>query len=105
MSFDCNFLLIELTTNNISYQIVMPNKNSKFSISYVTKQLASLLVLGSSLIFANWNNASDLICGAWYLIAITLSIQLSQCVCKNDLRVKPGTLSCKILQHFVEEEK
>ena len=63
MSFDCKYLLTKLTENKISYQIVMPNKNSKFSISYVAKQLASLLVLGSSLVSANCNNAS-LILGA-----------------------------------------
>ena len=56
-------MLTELTTNNISYQTVMPNKNSKFSSSYVAKQLASLLVLGSSLTSANFNKTS-LICGA-----------------------------------------
>jgi len=56
--FDCKFLLIELMANNISYQIVMPNKNSKLSISYVSKQSASPFVLGSSLVFANYNKAS-----------------------------------------------
>ena len=38
--------------NNIPYQIVMPNKNSKLSSSYVAKQS------GSSLVFANCNKAS-----------------------------------------------
>ena len=58
----------------------MPNKNSKFSSSYVAKQLALLLVLGSSLTSANSNKAS-LMCGAWNLITLILSIQLSQHIC------------------------
>ena len=103
MSFDCKFLLIELTANNMSYQIVIPSKNSKLSISYVAKQSASLFVLGSSLVFANCNKAS-LISRTLNFIAFTLSIQLSQRVCDNGLRVKPVTLSCKIFHHFVEEE-
>ena len=103
MSFDCKFLLTELTGNNISYQIVMPNKNSKLSSSYVAKQSASLFVLGSWCVFANCNKAS-LISKAWNFIAFTLSIQLSQRVYDNGLRVKFETLSCKIFHLFVEEE-
>ena len=103
MSFDCKFLLIELTANNMSYQIVIPNKNLKFSISYVAKQSTSLFILGSSLVCANCNKAS-LICGAWNFIAFALSMRLSQRVCENDLRVKPDILSCKIFHLFVEEE-
>ena len=103
MSFDCKFLLTELTANNMSYQIVLPNKNSKLSISYIAKQSASLFILGSSLVCANCNKAF-LICEAWNFIAFTLSIRLSQCVCYNDLRVKLDTLSCKIFHLFVEEE-
>ena len=76
MSFYCNFLITGLTVNNMSYQIVIPNKSSKLSISYVTKQSTSLFILGSSLVFANCNKES-LICGAWNLISITISMQLS----------------------------
>ena len=97
MTFDCKFLLTELTANNISYQIVMPNKNSKLSSSYVAKQS------GSSLVFANCNKAS-LTSKAWNFIAFILSIQLSQRVCNNGLRVKLETLSCKIFHRFMEEE-
>ena len=103
MSFDCKFLLTKLMENNISYQIVMPNKNSKLLSSYVAKQSASLFVLGSSLVFANCNKAS-LISKAWNFIAFALSIQLSQRVCDNGLRVKLETLSCKIFHRFGEEE-
>ena len=81
----------------------MPNKNSKLSSSYVAKQLASLFVLGSSLIFANCNKVS-LISKALNFIAFTLSIRLSQHVCNNGLRVKLETLSCKIFYRLVEEE-
>jgi hypothetical protein len=62
MSFNYKFLLTVLTVNKISYQIVILNKNSKLYISYVAKQLASLFVFGSSLVFANCSKAS-LICG------------------------------------------
>ena len=104
MSFNCKFLLIELTANNMLYQIIIPNKNSKLSISYVAKQSASLFILGSSLVCANCYKAS-LICGSWNFIALTLSMRLSQCICDNDLRVKPNTLSCKFFHLFVKEEK
>ena len=90
MSFDCKFLLTELTANNMSYQMVITNKNSKLSISYFAKQSASLFILGSSLVCANCNKAS-LICGVWNFIAFTLSMRLSQHVCDNDLRVKLDT--------------
>ena len=85
------------------YQIIIPNKNSKLSISYVAKQSASLFILGFSLVCANCNKTS-LICGVWNFIAFTLSIQLSQRICYNDLRVELDTLSCKIFHLFVEEE-
>ena len=87
----------------MSYQIVIPKKNSKLSISYVAKQSASLFILGSSLVCANCNKAY-LICGAWNFIAFTLSMRLFQRVYDNDLRVKPATLSYKIFHLFVEEE-
>ena len=32
-------------------------------------------------------------------------MRLSQCICDNDLRVKPNTLSCKFFHLFVKEEK
>ena len=49
ISLDCKYLLTELIANNISYQMLIPYKNSKFLTSYVAKQLASFLVLGLSL--------------------------------------------------------
>ena len=63
MSFDFKFLLTKLIANNMSYQIVMPNKNSKVSISYIATLSASFIVLGSSLFYASCNKAS-LIFGA-----------------------------------------
>lgn len=74
MSFDYKFLVTVLTENNISYQIVLLNKNSKLSVLRVTKQLASPFVLRFSFSFVNCNKAS-LISRAWNFIALTLSIQ------------------------------
>lgn len=91
-----------MTQNNKSYQICIPNKNSRFSNSYVAKQLASLYILGSSLIFANCSKES-LIFRAWYLIALILSIWLSQSVCDNCLKDKLR-LSYNISHLFVEVE-
>jgi len=45
--FECKFLLRELSTNKMSYQIFMSNKNSKFLSSKVVKQSTLLFILES----------------------------------------------------------
>lgn len=47
-----------LYTNNVekmndSYQVIMLTQNSKFSRSYIAKQLVSLILSGSSMAFTN----------------------------------------------------
>ena len=52
MSFDCKCLLTKLTTDNISNQMIVANKNSKSPSSFFAKNLASLCILESLLVSA-----------------------------------------------------
>jgi hypothetical protein len=103
MDGDCNFLLTIFTEYKMSCHITIPVWTQSCQACHIIF-FASLLSFGSVSLSSLSHNKADLSWGAWYLIAQTLLMWLSQRVLLNDFTDKSWTRSSKTFHLLVEPE-